>query len=133
MGGKGNGKSVDVRFDDADPSSTLLRSDANYMIHDRDAWAPEVTRTGEVIMDPVRRIQVTHLFPQIPTMQEAVRFEQETITTDNVKGFAQNAALQESQLTVVDKTVSIVNFGHYMSNARNRGSRRTENSVSCQL
>ena len=113
--GEESGRNIDLRFENADPSAILLRSNKNYMIHDRNAWAPEVTRTGEVIMDPVRRIQVSHLFPQIPTMQEAVRFEQETITTDNVKGFAQNAALQESQLTVVDKTVPIVNFGHYMS------------------
>ena len=113
--GADTGKNVDIRFDDADPSAALLRSDPNYMIHDRDAWNPEVTRTGEVIMDPVRGIQVTHLFQQIPTMQEAIRFEQETIVTDNVKGFDQTQALQESQLSVADKTVAIVNFGHYMS------------------
>ena len=102
-----------LNFGDLDPRGTLFRSAS--MIHDRTSWPPEVTRIGLVVPEVVRRIQVTDLFSMIPTGQEAVRYERETIDTDNVKGFSQGQALQESGVSVAEHTVPIVNFGHYMA------------------
>jgi HK97 family phage major capsid protein len=65
-------------------------------------WAPEVTRTGRVVEDAQRPVQVTDLIPQTGTNQSAVAFMEETTFTNNAAERAEGGAYAESALALTE-------------------------------
>ena len=80
---------------------------------DRGNWADREPRTGVVVPEAVRPVQVMDMFPREWTSHPVVRFERETINTDAADSFTSGSALSPSDIDVDDITVNITNVGHY--------------------
>jgi HK97 family phage major capsid protein len=70
-------------------------------------WAPEVTRTGTVIYDAQRPIQVTDLIPQTITGQAAVAYMEETTFTNAAAERAEGGAYAESALVLTEQSSAV--------------------------
>jgi hypothetical protein len=70
-------------------------------------WAPETTRTGRVAEDEQRPIQVSDIFPVIPTGQSAIVYMEETTFTNNAAERAENAAYAESALALTERSETV--------------------------
>lgn len=77
-------------------------------------WAPETTRTGVVIPDAQRPIQVTDLIPQTTTGQAAVVYMEETTFTNNAAEIAEGGAYGESALALTEKSSSVRKIGTFL-------------------
>jgi len=81
------------------PKATLFETGAG--------WAPESTRSGLVVLDAQRPVQVTDLLPQIPTTQSAYKYMEETTFTNNAAEKAEGAAFGEAALVLTERSVTI--------------------------
>jgi HK97 family phage major capsid protein len=77
-------------------------------------WAPESTRSGLVVMDAQRPIQVTDVFPSIPTSQAAYKYMEETTYTNNAAERAENSAYGEAALALTERSVTIESIGVFI-------------------
>ncbi len=77
-------------------------------------WAPESTRTGVVIMDAQRPIQVTDLLPQLTTGQAAYKYMEETTFTNNAAERSEGGAYAESAFALTERSVTIESVGTFV-------------------
>jgi HK97 family phage major capsid protein len=74
-------------------------------------WAPESMRTGRVVLDEQRDIEVTSALPVFPTSQAAVVFMEETTFTNAAAERAEAAAYAEGTLTLTERTHTVRSIG----------------------
>jgi HK97 family phage major capsid protein len=67
-------------------------------------WAPEYTRTGRLVEQAQRPIQVTDLIPQTTTTQAAVQYMEETTFTNLAAEVAEGGTYPESALALTERT-----------------------------
>jgi HK97 family phage major capsid protein len=77
-------------------------------------WAPESTRSGLIVMDAQRPIQVTDLFPSIPTSQAAYKYMEETTFTNAAAERAEAGAYAEAALALTERSVTIESLGVFI-------------------
>ena len=74
-------------------------------------WAPESLRTGRVVLDEQREIEVTDLFPVFPTTMAAIVYMEETTFTNAGAERAESAAYAESALALTQRTQTVRSVG----------------------
>ncbi len=67
-------------------------------------WAPEVLRTGRVVEDAQRPIQVTDAFPAGATGMNSIKYMEETTFTSAAAEAAEGGAYGESALALTEQT-----------------------------
>jgi HK97 family phage major capsid protein len=77
-------------------------------------WAPESTRSGLVVMDAQRPIQVTDLFPSIPTSQAAYKYMEETTFTNAAAERSEGGNYLEAALALTERSVTIESLGVFI-------------------
>jgi HK97 family phage major capsid protein len=77
-------------------------------------WSPESTRSGLVVLDAQRPVQVTDLFPSIPTSQAAYKYMEETTFTNNAAERAEGAAYAEAALALTERSATIESIGVFI-------------------
>lgn len=70
-------------------------------------WAPETTRTGRLVLDAQRPIQVTDIVPSGTTSQSAVVYMEETTFTNEAAETAEGNAYKEVALKVEEKSSTV--------------------------
>ena len=88
------------------PQATLMTTAAG--------WAPENIRTGRVVDDAQRPVQVTDLFPPDTTDQAAVVFMEETTFTSNAAEAAEGATYGEAALVLTERTATVRKIGVFL-------------------
>lgn len=81
-----------------------LRSPRNTLMETGAGWAPETTRSGLVVPDAQRPVQVTDLIPMIPWGQNAYVYMEETTFTNNAAEAAEGAAYGEAALVLTERS-----------------------------
>jgi HK97 family phage major capsid protein len=94
-----------------DPMSFLGNRPINASFLTSAGWAPETTRTGRVVLDEQREIEVTDILPLFPTNQAAIKYMEETTFTNNAAERAESASYVESALVLTEKSVSVQSIG----------------------
>lgn len=74
-------------------------------------WAPETLRTGRVVLDEQREVEVTDALPLFPTNQSAIVFMEETTFTNAAAERAENAAYAESALVLTERSQTVRSVG----------------------
>jgi len=74
-------------------------------------WPPESTRTGIVIDEPTRPIQVIDVVPSGQTGQAAVLYMEETTRTHNAAEVAEGGAYAESEFVLEEKNEPVRKIG----------------------
>lgn len=74
-------------------------------------WAPETTRTGRLVLDEQRPIEVMSYLPLYPTSQSAIVYMEETTFTNNAAERAEEGAYAESALALTEKSVAVRSIG----------------------
>jgi len=74
-------------------------------------WAPETTRTGRVVLDEQREVEVTDVLPVFPTTQAAVVYMEETTFTNAAAERAEAAAFAEGTLALTERSVTVRSVG----------------------
>ncbi len=74
-------------------------------------WAPQSIRTGKVVLDAQRPIQVIDTVPGGQTGQAAIVYMEETTFTNAAAGRAENAAYAESALALTQRSVTVESTG----------------------
>lgn len=77
-------------------------------------WAPEATRSGLLVLDEQRPIQVTDLIPSIPTSQNAYVYMEETTFTNNAAEAAEGAQYGEAALALTERTSPVRKIGVFL-------------------
>lgn len=70
-------------------------------------WAPETTRTGRVVPEALRPIQVLDLIPTTTTTQAAVVYMEETTATSGAAERAEGGAYGESTLRLEERSSTV--------------------------
>lgn len=70
-------------------------------------WAPEVTRTGQMVPFATRPIQVVDVIPQTTTTQTAVQYMEETTFTNNASETDEGGTYPESALAYTEKQSNV--------------------------
>jgi len=76
--------------------------------------APESTRSGLLVLDAQRPIQVTDLIPTVPTSQAAYKYMEETTFTNNAAERAEGAVYAEAALAQTERTAIIESIGVFL-------------------
>jgi HK97 family phage major capsid protein len=74
-------------------------------------WAPETTRTGRVVLDAQREIEVTDAIPTLPTTQSAIVYMEETTFTNSAAERSEGGAYAESTLALTEQSVTVRSIG----------------------
>ena len=90
---KGDSATLDVEL------KTLMETGAG--------WAPETFRTGKVVLDAQRPIQVVDIIPMGRTGQAAVVYMEETTFTTGAAEVAEGAAYGEAALALTEQTSTV--------------------------
>jgi HK97 family phage major capsid protein len=77
-------------------------------------WAPEVTRTGKIVYDAQRPIQVIDLIPQTSTGQASVAYMEETTFTNAAAERAEGGAYAESALALAEQTSPVRSIATFL-------------------
>jgi len=70
-------------------------------------WDPEAVRSGLVVLDAQRPVQVTDLFPTIPVTSDAFKYMEETTFTNNAAEKAEGSTYGEAALALTERSVTI--------------------------
>ncbi len=81
------------------PQNTLFETGAG--------WDPETTRSGLVVPDAQRPVQVTDLIPSFPWGQAAYVYMEETTFTNNAAEAAEGTTYGEAALALTERTSSV--------------------------
>lgn len=92
---------IDMGFGDLRAATFLTTS----------GWAPESTRTGRVVEEALRPIQVTDLVSEASTTQAAVVYMEETTATNAAAERAENAAYAASTLILTQRSKTMRSIG----------------------
>lgn len=93
-----------------DPQN-FLRGPQNTEFTTSAGWAPESLRTGRVVLDAQREIEVSAAFPVFPTTQAAVVYMEETTFTNNAAERAESGAYAESALALTERSQTVRSIG----------------------
>jgi HK97 family phage major capsid protein len=74
-------------------------------------WAPESTRTGRVVLDEQREIEVTDALPVFPTTMAAIVYMEETTFTNAAAERAESAAYAEGTLVLTQRSLTVRSVG----------------------
>lgn len=77
-------------------------------------WAPESLRTGRVVLDAQRPIEVTDLIPAGDTNSENVVFMEETTFTNNAAEVAEAGTYGEAALVLTEQTSPVRKIGVWL-------------------
>lgn len=77
-------------------------------------WDPEVIRTGRVVEDAQRPIQVVDVIPQTTTSQAAVQYMEETTFTNNAAETAEGTAYGEAALALTEQSSLVRKIAVYL-------------------
>lgn len=77
-------------------------------------WDPEVTRTGRVVEDAQRPIQVVDVIPQTTTSQAAVQYMEETTFTNAAAETAEGTAYGEAALALTEQSSLVRKIAVYL-------------------
>lgn len=94
--------------DDVD-AKQLLQMKANFVT--TAGWAPESLRTGVVIMDEQREIEVLDKVPMLPTGMAAVVYMEETTFTNAAAERSEAGAYAESAFALTQRSVTVRSVG----------------------
>lgn len=67
-------------------------------------WAPETIRTGKLVEDAQRPVQVLDYIPSVPTSQSAVVYMEETTFTNNAAETSEGSAFAEAALALTEQS-----------------------------
>lgn len=74
-------------------------------------WAPQSIRTGRVVLDEQREVEVTDILPLFPTNQAAVVYMEETTFTNAAAERAEGGAYAESAFALTQRSVTVRSIG----------------------
>lgn len=74
-------------------------------------WAPESLRTGKLVLDAQRPVEVMDAFPMGTTNQAAIVYMEETTFTSTAAERAEAAAYAEATLALTEQSVTVRAFG----------------------
>lgn len=74
-------------------------------------WAPESLRTGRLVLDEQREIEVTDALPLFPTNMAAIVYMEETTFTNAAAERAEAAAYAEAALALTQRSVTVRSVG----------------------
>lgn len=74
-------------------------------------WAPESTRTGRLILDEQRPIEITDILPVFPTSQALIKYMEETTFTNAAAERAEGAAYAEGTLVLTERSDEVESVG----------------------
>ncbi len=74
-------------------------------------WAPESLRTGRVVLDEQREIEVTDILPVLPTNMAAVVYMEETTFTNSAAERSEGGAYAESAFALTQRSVPVESVG----------------------
>ena len=77
-------------------------------------WAPESTRSGFLLEDAQRPIQITDLIPGAPTQQDAYKYMEETTFTNNAAEVAEAGTYGEAALALTERTQIVEKIGVWL-------------------
>ena len=114
----GERKSLGTRFIESDayksvkqaegrPTGQVFKAELKTLMERTAGFNPEVTRTGVVIEDAQRPIQLTDIMPTETTTQQAVKYMEETTFTNNAAEKAEGVAYPEGALAFTERTVTV--------------------------
>jgi HK97 family phage major capsid protein len=92
---------------DLDVSPLAIMNPQNTLFETGAGWAPESARSGLVVLDAQRPVQVTDLLPQIPTSQSAYKYMEETTFTNNAAEAAEGGTYGEAALVLTERSVTV--------------------------
>ena len=95
-------------------TSDIVDYDVKTLFQRSAGWDPEVIRSGRVVLDAQRPIQVTDLLPSVPTTQKAYSYMEETTFTNNAAERAEGAAYGEAALALTEQTVTVQSVGVFI-------------------
>jgi HK97 family phage major capsid protein len=98
-------------LDDADAKSLGLGLGAKANFVTTAGWAPESLRTGRLVEDEQRPIQILDLIPTIPTTMAAIVYMEETTFTNAAAERAEAGAYVESTLALTQRSVTVRSVG----------------------
>lgn len=93
------------------PLSQIIPRPVNAQFLTSAGWAPESLRTGRLVLDEQRGIEVTDALPVFPTTQAAIVYMEETTNTNAAAERAEAAAYVESALALTEKSVTVRSIG----------------------
>jgi hypothetical protein len=91
--------------------SQFLRRPINAEFLTTAGWAPESLRTGRLVLDEQREIEVTDALPVFPTTMAAVVYMEETTFTNAAAERAESAAYAEGTLVLTQRTQTVRSVG----------------------
>lgn len=91
---------------DMNPSSLFQRPKAT-LFETGTGWAPESTRSGLVVPDAQRPVQVTDLIPAFPWSQAAYVYMEETTHTSNAAETAEGGTYGENAYELTEQTSTV--------------------------
>lgn len=74
-------------------------------------WAPESLRTGRVVLDEQRGIEVTDILPVFPTTMAAIVYMEETTFTNAAAERSEGGAYVESAFALTQRSVPVESVG----------------------
>lgn len=74
-------------------------------------WAPESLRTGRVVLDEQREIEVTDILPVLPTNMAAVVYMEETTFTNSAAERSEGGAYAESAFALTQRSKPVESVG----------------------
>ena len=77
-------------------------------------WAPESVRTGKLVLDAQRPIQVMDVFPDGDTGQAAVVYMEETTFTNNAAEVEEGGTYGEAALVLTERSVTVRKVGVWL-------------------
>lgn len=77
-------------------------------------WAPESVRTGKLVLDAQRPIQVMDVFPDGDTNQAAIVYMEETTFTNNAAEVAEGGTYGEAALVLTERSVTVRKVGVWL-------------------
>ncbi len=93
------------------PLSQIIPRPVNADFLTSAGWAPESLRTGRLVLDAQREIEVTDALPLFPTIMAAIVYMEETTFTSAAAERAEAAAYAESALVLTEKSVTVRSVG----------------------
>ncbi len=77
-------------------------------------WAPESVRTGKVVLDAQRPIQVMDIVPDGDTNQAAIVYMEETTFTNNAAEVSEGGTYGEAALVLTERTSTVRKVGVWL-------------------
>ena len=96
---------------DIDPRNLFGRGPQNATFLTSAGWAPESLRTGRVVLDEQRGIEVTDALPIFPTSMAVISYMEETTFTNAAAERAEEGAYAESALALTERNVTVRSIG----------------------